>query len=52
MKRMAGMGVKFLILIKAMAPGKCPLRAPTKKMRDAPKMLLCRVPRADKATRI
>lgn len=49
---MAGTGVKFSRLIKANAPGKWPLRAPTKKMRDELKMLQCKEPSADIATRI
>ena len=45
-------GVRFPRLIKAKAPGKWPLRAPTKKIRDELKMLQCKDPRAEKATRI
>jgi hypothetical protein len=49
---MAGMGVKFLRLMRAKAPGRWPFRAPTKKIRDELKMLQCREPSADMATRI
>ena len=50
--RMEGIGVRLLMLISAMAPGRWPLRAPTKNMRDELKMQLCKVPSADIATRI
>lgn len=50
MNRMEGIGVRLLMLISAIEPGRCPLRAPTKKMRDELKMLLCKVPKAEIAT--
>ena len=49
---MAGMGVKFCKLMRARAQGRWPLRAPTKNIRDELKMLQCKEPRADIATRI
>ena len=49
---MEGIGVRLPMLISAMAPGRWPLRAPTKNMRDELKMQLCKVPSADIATRI
>ncbi len=48
--RMEGIGVRFFMLMSAIEPGRCPLRAPTKKIRDELKILLCKVPNAEIAT--
>lgn len=50
MNKMEGMGVRLPMLINAIAPGRWPLRAPTKKIRDELNMLLCNVPNAEMAT--
>ena len=52
MKTIEDIGVRLAMLISAIAPGRWPLRAPTKNMRDELKMQLCKVPNAEIATRI
>lgn len=46
-----GTGVKLLTLIKAMAVGKWPFRAPTKKRRDDAKIAPLRAPNVEHATK-
>lgn len=45
------MGVKFLTLMREMAVGKCPLRAPTKKSLDDAKIAPFRAPKVEQATK-
>ena len=46
-----GIGVKFFTLIREMAVGKCPLRAPTKKSLDEAKIAPFRAPKVEQATK-
>lgn len=45
-----GIGVKHLTLINAMAAGKCPFRAPTKKSRELAKIAPFNDPKVEHAT--
>lgn len=47
----AGIGVKFLILISAIAFGKCPFRAPTKNSLDEANIAPFRAPNVEHATK-
>lgn len=45
-----GIGVKFRTLMRAMAAGRCPLRAPTKNNRDDAKIAPFNAPNVEQAT--
>lgn len=46
-----GIGVKFRTLMREMAEGRCPLRAPTKNNRDDAKIAPFRAPKVEQATK-
>lgn len=49
-KMSEGIGVKFRTLMRAMAAGKCPFRAPTKNSRDDAKIAPFNAPKVEQAT--
>ena len=46
-----GMGVRCLMLMRAILRGKCPLRAPTKNNRDEANIPLLTAPKVEQATK-